>query len=122
LTPKSLNSEQLVHDAVALTNHLRACFGRNKTYLLCRSGGTFFGIQAVARAPALCRAWITVMQISNQLASEQLAHRYMLQRDSGTARHGRGKRQDGKTPRRATRRRHGAAAGCLNEGARCGGL
>jgi len=91
---------------VALKNHLRACFGRNKTYLVCRSGGTFFGIQAAARAPALCRAWITVAQISNQLASEQPAHRYMLQRYSATGAREATRWQDAsKSHPSATRRR-----------------
>jgi pimeloyl-ACP methyl ester carboxylesterase len=45
-----------------------------------RSGGTFFGIQAAARHPELYHAYIAVAQISNQLESERLAHRHMLQR------------------------------------------
>lgn len=80
MAPESLNPEQLVADTVALTNHLRARFGQDKIYLMGRSGGTFFGIQAAARAPELYHAYIAVAQISNQLESERLAHRYMLQR------------------------------------------
>ena len=80
MAPESLNPEQLVSDTVALTNHLRARFGQDKIYLMGRSGGTFFGIQAAARAPELYHAYIAVAQISNQLESERLAHRYMLQR------------------------------------------
>jgi pimeloyl-ACP methyl ester carboxylesterase len=80
MAPESLNPEQLIADTVALTNHLRARFGQDKIYLMGRSGGTFFGIQAAARASALYHAYIAVAQISNQLESERLAHRYMLQR------------------------------------------
>jgi pimeloyl-ACP methyl ester carboxylesterase len=80
MAPESLNPEQLVSDTLALTNHLRARFGQDKIYLMGRSGGTFFGIQAAARAPELYHAYIAVAQISNQLESERLAHRYMLQR------------------------------------------
>jgi len=80
MAPESLNPEQLVSDTVSLTNHLRARFGQDKIYLMGRSGGTFFGIQAAARAPELYHAYIAVAQISNQLESERLAHRYMLQR------------------------------------------
>lgn len=80
MAPESLNPEQLVSDTVALTNHLRARFGQDKIYLMGRSGGTFFGIQAAARAPHLYHAYIAVAQISNQLESERLAHRYMLAR------------------------------------------
>jgi pimeloyl-ACP methyl ester carboxylesterase len=80
MAPESLNPEQLVSDTVALTNYLRARFGQTKIYLMGRSGGTFFGIQAAARAPELYHAYIAVAQISNQLESERLAHHYMLQR------------------------------------------
>ncbi len=80
MAPESLNPEQLVSDTVALTNVLRAPFGQTKIYLMGRSGGTFFGIQAAARGPELYHAYIAVAQISNQLESERLAHHYMLQR------------------------------------------
>lgn len=80
MAPESLNPEQLIADTVALTKHLRARFGQDKIYLMGRSGGTFFGIQAAARAPQLYHAYIAVAQISNQLESERLAHHYMLQR------------------------------------------
>jgi pimeloyl-ACP methyl ester carboxylesterase len=43
-----------------------------------RSGGTFIGIQAAARAPELLHAYIRVAQISDQLQSETLAYQYML--------------------------------------------
>jgi pimeloyl-ACP methyl ester carboxylesterase len=80
MAPQALTPEQLVADTVALTNHLRARFSQDKIYLMGRSGGTFFGIQAAARAPELYHAYIAVAQITNQLESERLAHRYMLQR------------------------------------------
>jgi pimeloyl-ACP methyl ester carboxylesterase len=80
MAPESLNPEQLIADTLALTNHLRARFGQDKIYLMGRSGGTFFGIQAAARAPERYHAYIAVAQISNQLESERLAHAYMLAR------------------------------------------
>jgi pimeloyl-ACP methyl ester carboxylesterase len=80
MAPESLNPEQLVADTVTLSNYLRSRFGQDKIYLMGRSGGTFFGIQAAARAPELYHAYIAVAQISNQLESERLAHSYMLQR------------------------------------------
>lgn len=80
MAPESLNPEQLVSDTLALTDYLRARFGQDKIYLMGRSGGTFFGIQAAARAPKRYHAYIAVAQISNQLGSERLAHDYMLQR------------------------------------------
>jgi pimeloyl-ACP methyl ester carboxylesterase len=80
LPPDSVNPEQIVSDTLELTNYLRKRFGQEKIYLMGRSGGTFFGIQAAARAPQLYHAYIAVAQISNQLESERLAHAYMLQR------------------------------------------
>jgi pimeloyl-ACP methyl ester carboxylesterase len=80
LAPESVNPEQIVADTLELTRHLSKRFGQEKIYLMGRSGGTFFGIQAAARAPQLYHAYIAVAQISNQLESERLAHRYMLAR------------------------------------------
>lgn len=80
MPPESLNPEQLVSDTLVLTDHLRTRFAQDKIYLMGRSGGTFFGIQAAARAPERYHAYIAVAQITHQLESERLAHRYMLQR------------------------------------------
>jgi pimeloyl-ACP methyl ester carboxylesterase len=80
MPPDSVNPEQIVSDTLELTNYLRTRFGQEKIYLMGRSGGTFFGIQAAARAPQLYHAYIAVAQITNQLESERLAHHYMLAR------------------------------------------
>jgi len=76
----SVNPGQIVSDTIALTNYLRGRFGQDKIYLMGHSGGTFFGIQAVQRAPELYRAYIGVAQMSHQIESEKLAYEYMLQR------------------------------------------
>jgi pimeloyl-ACP methyl ester carboxylesterase len=70
--------EQLVDDTIALSEHLRARFARERIYLMAHSGGTFLGIQAAARAGHLYHAYIGMAQISDQLESEMRAHRYML--------------------------------------------
>jgi pimeloyl-ACP methyl ester carboxylesterase len=75
-----VNAEQIVSDILELTKYLRQRFGQDKIYLMGRSGGTFFGIQAAAQAPQFYHAYIAIAQISNQLESERLAHAYMLQR------------------------------------------
>lgn len=80
MAPDSVNPEQLVSDTLALTSYLRAHFGQEKIYLMGRSGGSFIGIQAAARAPQMFHAYIAVAQMSNQLESERLAHGYMRQR------------------------------------------
>jgi pimeloyl-ACP methyl ester carboxylesterase len=88
MAPETVNPEQLISDTLELTNVLRTRFGQEKIYLMGRSGGSFFGIQAAARAPQLYHAYIALAQISNQLESERLAHGYMLQRfkDEGNTR------------------------------------
>lgn len=76
---ETVTNEQLIADTLTLTNYLRERFDQDKIYLMGHSGGTFFGIQAAARAPELYYAYIGVAQISNTLKSEKLAYDYMLQ-------------------------------------------
>jgi pimeloyl-ACP methyl ester carboxylesterase len=80
MPPGTLTQEQFVSDILAMTNHLLRRFGRDKIYLMGRSGGTFIGIQAAAKAPELFHAYIGLAQISNQLKSEKLAYDYMLKK------------------------------------------
>jgi pimeloyl-ACP methyl ester carboxylesterase len=75
----TINAEQLISDTLALTDYLRQRFGQDKIYLMGHSGGTFIGIQAVARAPELYHAYIGVAQMSHQLRSEKLAYDHMLE-------------------------------------------
>lgn len=79
ILPASITLEQMVTDAVEVTNYLRNRFNKNKIYLMAHSGGSFIGIETAAKAPELYYAYIGVSQISNQLKSEQLAHEYMLE-------------------------------------------
>jgi pimeloyl-ACP methyl ester carboxylesterase len=77
---ESMTTEQFIADALAVTDYLRRRFGQEQIYLMGHSGGTFFGIQAAARAPERYRAYIGVAQMTNQLKSEQLAYGYLLRR------------------------------------------
>jgi pimeloyl-ACP methyl ester carboxylesterase len=77
---ESLTTEQYIADTLAVTDYLRQRFGQERIYLMGHSNGTFFGIQAAARAPEKYHAYIGVAQMTNQLKSEQLAHEYMLAR------------------------------------------
>jgi len=77
---ESVNVEQLISDALSLTDSLRRRFGQDKIYLMGHSGGTFIGIQVAARAPEKYHAYIAMEQMSHQLRSEQLAYQYMLTR------------------------------------------
>lgn len=80
--------EQLVSDAIAVTNYLRRRFDRERIYLMGHSGGSFVGMHVVARAPELYHAYIGVAQMANQARSEKRAYDYMLQRyrEQGNAR------------------------------------
>jgi pimeloyl-ACP methyl ester carboxylesterase len=71
--------DQMISDTKELTNYLRNRFGQEKIYLMGRSGGSFIGIQAAARAPELYHAYIGVGQMSDQLESERLAYEFMLE-------------------------------------------
>jgi pimeloyl-ACP methyl ester carboxylesterase len=79
---ETLTVEQFIDDTLAVANYLRSRFRKEKIYLMGHSGGTFFGIQAVARAPHLYHTYIGVEQMANQLESERRAYAYMLQRFS----------------------------------------
>jgi pimeloyl-ACP methyl ester carboxylesterase len=74
----AINTEQMISDTLAVTNYLRQRFGKEKIYLMGHSGGSFFGIQAAARAPELYYAYIGEAQMADQLESERLAYEYML--------------------------------------------
>ncbi len=71
--------EQLVEDTLEVTRYLRGRFGQERIYLMGHSGGTFFGIQAAARAPELFHAYVGVAQMSRQLQSEIRAYDDMLE-------------------------------------------
>jgi pimeloyl-ACP methyl ester carboxylesterase len=77
--PDTITTERLIEDTLEVSRYLAERFGREKIYLLAHSGGTFPGIQAAARAPALYHAYVGVAQIANQLESERRARRYMLE-------------------------------------------
>jgi pimeloyl-ACP methyl ester carboxylesterase len=79
--------EQIISDTHELTNYLRKRFKQDKIYLMGRSGGTFIGIQAAAKAPALYHAYIGMAQMSDHFKSEKMAYTYMVKayRDAGNS-------------------------------------
>jgi len=78
LKPDQLSFEQLISDVIEVSNYLRKRFKQDKIYLMAHSAGSFIGIQAAAIAPELYKAYIGIAQISNQLESEKLAYKYMI--------------------------------------------
>lgn len=81
----TMNLGQFISDTKEVTDYLRNRFGKERIYLMGRSGGTFFGIQVAARTPELYHAYIGIAQMSDQLTSERLSYEYILKkyRDSG---------------------------------------
>ncbi len=75
---ETMTMEQLLSDVFAVTDSLRRRFGKSRIYLMGHSGGSFIGIQAVARSPERYHAYIGVAQMSYQLESERLGWEYML--------------------------------------------
>jgi pimeloyl-ACP methyl ester carboxylesterase len=82
---ETMNPDQMISDIKEVTDYLRSRFGQEKIYLMGRSGGTFIGIQAAAKAPELYHAYIGIGQMSDHLKSERMAYEYMLKkyRDAG---------------------------------------
>jgi len=75
----TINTEQLVSDTIGVTNYLRNRFGQDKIYIMGYSWGSFLGIQAVAKAPELYKAYIAMSQMSNALESERLSYEYIVE-------------------------------------------
>jgi pimeloyl-ACP methyl ester carboxylesterase len=80
IPPETMTLEQFIADTLAVTDHLRNRFGKEKVYLMAHSGGTFIGLQAAARAPEVYHAYIGVAQMVHQLTSERLFYEYALGR------------------------------------------
>ena len=76
---ESMTLEQMISDTKEVTNYLRKRFGKEKIYLMGRSGGSFIGVHVAAQAPELYHAYIGMAQMSNQLESERLAYEYMVE-------------------------------------------
>ena len=75
---ENLTPEQMIADVITVVDYLRLRFRREKVYLMAHSWGTYLGIQAAARAPALFHAYIGMAQVSWQEESERMAYRYMV--------------------------------------------
>ena len=79
ISNEHITLEQLISDTKEVTNYLRKRFGQEKIYLMGRSGGSFIGVHVAAQAPELYHAYIGVGQMSNQLESEKMAYRFMVE-------------------------------------------
>ena len=81
---ETMTLDQMITDTKEVTNYLRKRFKQDKIYLLGRSGGTFIGIFTIAKSPELYHAYIGVGQMTDQLTSERLAYKYMVETYSET--------------------------------------
>jgi pimeloyl-ACP methyl ester carboxylesterase len=78
IPPQSMTVAQFIADTIAVTQHLRQRFAKDKIYLLGHSWGSYLGIQVAAAASELYHAYIGMGQVSCQLRSEVAAYRFML--------------------------------------------
>lgn len=78
--PKSaMTIEQMMDDAIAVTNYLRNRFGKEKIYLMGHSWGSILGLLTVQKSPELFEAYIGMGQVVRQRESECLGYAYMLE-------------------------------------------
>ena len=83
VTLESMNFKQFASDAIEVTNYLRKRFGKEKIYIMAHSGGTPIALLAVSKEPKLFYAYIGMGQITNQIESEKMAYKYMLEQYAG---------------------------------------
>ncbi|MCL2011389.1 MAG: alpha/beta hydrolase [Cystobacterineae bacterium] len=74
-----ISVEQLVLDAIEVTNYLRGRFRQDKIFMMGHSFGSLIGLKTIKNAPELYHAYVGMAQISNQLISEQIAYTYMIE-------------------------------------------
>jgi len=78
-----LGLETYLADALAVTDHLRATFGREKIFLVGHSHGAFLGAHLAARAPERYHAFVGVGQLVETIRQEQ---RFSLRRNRAPTR------------------------------------
>lgn len=78
LSIESITLDQLVSDAIEVSNYLRDRFKKEKIYIMAWSGGTTIALPAVAIAPNLFEAYIAIGQITQQGESEKIAYQWMF--------------------------------------------
>jgi pimeloyl-ACP methyl ester carboxylesterase len=75
----TLTSEQLVADAVELTNVLRARFHQDRIYLVGHSWGTYLGMLVIARHPELYHAYVGIGQLARSSPIAAIQDEYIRQ-------------------------------------------
>lgn len=80
LSASTMTVDQFIADTIEVARYLCRRFAVEKVHLMGHSWGSFIGLQAAAQAPGLFASYIGMAQVTNQLASEQEAYRFMLDR------------------------------------------
>ena len=70
----SLTVEQLVNDAIAVTDYLRERFNQSKIYMVGSSWGTTLGVLAVRREPDKFHAYVGTGQMVDQFETDKLMY------------------------------------------------
>jgi pimeloyl-ACP methyl ester carboxylesterase len=78
----ALTREQIVADALELSERLAHRFGGEKLFLLGHSWGSVIGALAVQRRPELFHAYVGLGQVVNGRRNEELSYRFVLEEAS----------------------------------------
>lgn len=76
--PESMSVSQFVEDTREMTEYLIERFGQRKIYLMGHSWGSYLGVKTIEKYPQYYYAYMGIGQVTDQLSSEQMAHKYML--------------------------------------------
>ena len=79
ISPETMTIPQLVSDAKEITLYLIKKFNQSKIFVLGQSWGTILGSLLVNKYPELYKAYIGTGQCSNQLESEKLSLKFIIE-------------------------------------------
>lgn len=75
----TMTIEQMIDDALVVSEYLRDRFSQEKIYVMGHSWGSLLGALMVQRAPELFHAYVGIGQVVRQAESERLAYVYMVE-------------------------------------------
>jgi pimeloyl-ACP methyl ester carboxylesterase len=76
---KKLLFDDLVKDALSLTELLTSTYHKKKIFLIGHSFGTLIGVEAISRRPDLYRAYLGVGQIVNSIDQENISREFVIE-------------------------------------------
>jgi pimeloyl-ACP methyl ester carboxylesterase len=76
---ETMNVEQFISDACALTHYLRHRFDQEKIYLMGHSWGSLLGALTVSRHPELYLAYIGIGQVVDMERNEEISYQFVLE-------------------------------------------